>query len=383
MRNHRLIKRSGSPRWYITWTEGRRSRRVPTGTEDHGEALKVLHLFALEHDKAPEVRPEEMPIATVLGKYYDERASKLPSAETAMIAINRLNAFYGIAPVSVIDTASNERYQIQRLAEGVTWQTINRERMVLRAGLNHSRKYHGLKLSPYVPTIREGDPDASPVEPRGRPLTIPEMAALYRSAKSEHVRLFFLVLLGTMCRPDAARDLRISGQLDFRQGVVDLNPKGRKQTKKYRPTVPMAAFIHQAFKGVKREFAIEYHGERIASTKTAWRRLRADAGLGPDVNPYSIRHTVSRELRRRRVPGEQIELMLGHRRPDRTTQIYAPYDPDYCRDAIRAIERLHADLMKEAARQTRANPAVDMIARKDGTSQRKPRRMRIRRGGGR
>jgi hypothetical protein len=38
--------------------------------------------------------------------------------------------------------------------------------------------------------------------------------------------------------------------------------------------------------------------------------------------------------------------MLGHARPDKTTQICAPYDPDYCRDAAQAIDLVMRDLQK-------------------------------------
>jgi hypothetical protein len=34
---------------------------------------------------------------------------------------------------------------------------------------------------------------------------------------------------------------------------------------------------------------------------------------GQDVQPYSIRHTMGRVLRRARVSGEEISIMLGHR----------------------------------------------------------------------
>ena len=54
------------------------------------------------------------------------------------------------------------------------------------------------------------------------------------------------------------------------------------------------------------------------------------------MNGYSLRHTMSRELRKRRVPAEQIELMLGH----------APHDPDYCSDAAAAVEAYMAELQK-------------------------------------
>lgn len=85
-------------------------------------------------------------------------------------------------------------------------------------------------------------------------------------------------------------------------------------------------------KKVKPTHLIHYHGGPIGSMKTAWRGLREEAGfmvpnpawtpvapetvpqMIPDlrVNSYSIRHTMGRELRKRRVPAVEISLMLGH-----------------------------------------------------------------------
>ena len=62
-----------------------------------------------------------------------------------------------------------------------------------------------------------------------------------------------------------------------------------------------------------------------------WRLARDAAGLDERVTPYSIRHGMARELRKRRVPTEQIKVFLG-RLPsgsDATTSIYAPCEPDF------------------------------------------------------
>lgn len=358
MPEYRLIKRRDhSKYWYIGWSEGHRSRRAPTGTQDHGEALEILRLFELERNKPKEAKPEEIAIKQVLGWYWAEIASKKPSGEQAKIAIARFNAFFGEARVSIIDGHSHRLYLEQREADGVGWQTINRERMILRAALRHAWKNHGLLSVPYVPTIKKDDDNAAPVEPRGRPLSIKELAQLYSAAKADHLRRFILVLMGTLCRPDAALDLRARDQLDFQHRLIILNPPGRKQTKKQRPTVPMPNFLENELKGIKRKYVIEYHGQPVLRVKTAWRRLRAEAGLDAKVNPYSIRHTLSRELRSRGVPGDQIGIMLGHRpeNASRTDLVYAPYAPDYCREAARAIEAVYVDVMAEVARQSRAN----------------------------
>ena len=47
-----------------------------------------------------------------------------------------------------------------------------------------------------------------------------------------------MILIGTACRPEAALELT-GAQLDFEDRLIDLNPRGRAQTKKFRPVVKM------------------------------------------------------------------------------------------------------------------------------------------------
>ena len=48
--------------------------------------------------------------------------------------------------------------------------------------------------------------------------------------------------------------------------------------------------------------------------------------------PYTIRHTMATELRKRGVPPWEVSGMLGHRSEHKTTEIYAHYAPDYLGD---------------------------------------------------
>lgn len=362
MHNYRLAKRPDSPRWYIVWTEGRRSFRRPTGTEDRAQAELVLAAFRLEVERPPEVKQDELEISKILDWYYEEHAAKRPSADQAKIAIKRFKAFYGASRIPAINSTTHVQYEKQRRDAGVKHETINRERMVLRAALNHARRHHGFLNVPHIPAIPPDHPDNQASEPKGRPLSIREMSKLCEAAKSDHIRRFILILIGTMCRPDAARDLQIKGQLDFEHSLIHLNPPGRRQTKKHRPIVPMPKFLRKELKGLKGKYVVEYHGGKIASTKTAWRALREAAGLGEDVNPYSIRHTMSRELRRRGVPSEQISIMLGHRPQNvsRMDLIYAPFEPGYCAQAAKAIDSIYADI----ARHWRADKGAEKQRKK-------------------
>ncbi len=361
----RLGRIAASRNHYVVWTENRVTRRVSTGTEDDGEAQAILAAFVLEYEADKRKSAvSDATISQVLALYYDERASKQPSALQAKIAIDHLNRLYPPL-VSQLDETAHESYAVARSAEGVKWQTINRERMILRAALNFYDKKRKMASVPKVPTIKAADEEAQPVEPKGRPLTLEELARLFHRAPTQRSLLLLAILVGTMCRPDAARDLSFGEQIDFRHRLISLNPANRKQTKKVRPVVPMGRvmrlILRKALAELGTGYLLRYKGERVASIKTAFLAVRDAAGLDTRVTPYSIRHTLVRELRRRRVPADQVSIMLGHRPPDtsKTDLIYAPYDPDYCRDAARAIDKLFIELrhisFRLSASKTRAS----------------------------
>jgi hypothetical protein len=90
---------------------------------------------------------------------------------------------------------------------------------------------------------------------------------------------------------------------------------------------------------------IAYHGRAVASIKTAFRAARDKAGLENSVSPYTIRHTMATELRKRAVPPWEVSGMLGHQSAGfRTTEIYAKYDPSYLGQAVQAIGVWFIDL---------------------------------------
>jgi hypothetical protein len=124
---------------------------------------------------------------------------------------------------------------------------------------------------------------------------------------------------------------------------INLNPKGRKQTKKYRPIVPITdtllPFVQQ--RGVKR--FVNWHGNPIESINQGFKTVVRAAGLNDEINPYSLRHTMAKELRKRGVPAWEVEGLLGHRRAG-VTETYAVYAPDYLSQGREAIDAYFADL---------------------------------------
>jgi len=327
-----LSKREGSDKWCRTWFDAaaRQTRRASLGTADFQEGkLKLWEWFA-KHGRIAQQQPQDAALALVLVRYWERHASSLASAEFAKIALRYWTEFWGEATVSEV-TAGRQREFVAWLAEdGKAPGYIKRILTVGKAALNHAYKEGEIASVPY---ILPGE-DAPP---RDRVLTVAESAALWLSTTLPHERMMLALLYGTLTRPEAALDLTRE-QVDFGRWLLVQNPAGRKQTRKYRPVVPVAGFLRQALLDAQDGPLVAWRRKPIASFKTAWRALRRRAGLGEDVVPKTIRHTMATELRAAGVPEAEIQGFLGHRAFGGRTEVYAKYRPDYLGQAVEVID---------------------------------------------
>ena len=83
-----------------------------------------------------------------------------------------------------------------------------------------------------------------------------------------------------------------------------------------------------------------YRGEALAAIVDGRRRATAMA----EITPYTIRHTVASELRRRGVSVWDVAGLLGHSSGYKTTERYAKFGPDHLAGCVRAIDAYFADL---------------------------------------
>jgi integrase len=173
----------------------------------------------------------------------------------------------------------------------------------------------------------------------------------------ERLMRWIVISLLTGCRPEAALDLSPEAR---RSGapLIDLNPTGRVQNKKYRPTVrvprTLRAFLNTWEKSGLDAFGGRYCGyTTVEGVKTALERIRSDDHVKlPQVSTYSFRHKVATILRSARKPGrvpeDQIAVQMGHKRKDlRSTTGYGEWDPDYLKEASHALDAWFLRLRRE------------------------------------
>jgi len=163
--------------------------------------------------------------------------------------------------------------------------------------------------------------------------------ALEPKKRREHLLAFLRGSIVTLGRPDAVHDISTSpdrGQWDAQHGILDLNPRGRKQTRKYRPAVPVARQALWLLEQCRGQLV------PVGSVKSAWEAMARELRIpdGGEGGMKLIRRSMAKLLRDR-LPQEhwnEVEMFLGHRRFDATSDIYAPFDPTYLSNAKAEIE---------------------------------------------
>jgi integrase len=131
--------------------------------------------------------------------------------------------------------------------------------------------------------------------------------------------------------------------------LIHLNPNGRQQNKKHRPTVKLpeqlVEYVEQHQKQNPKGPIVAFDDKGVSSVRRTWRSTRKRSGLNGNVQTYSFRHTMARWLRKQSVPAWEVAAQLGHKSPTySTTEIYAPYDPSHLENATKAIDRFLSEL---------------------------------------
>lgn len=327
-----LSKRPGSEQWCRTWYDAatRQTRRASLGTVDLQEGKLKLFEWYAAHGRVGRQSAQDTPLELVLVRYWEKVGKALASRETAKAALGYWSDFFPGATVSEVTEDRLIAFREWLTEAGKSDGYIKRIFGVGASALNRAAKHGEISAAPYI-SLGEDAP------PRDRVLTLAESCALWLATELPHERMMLALLYGTLARPEAALALRRE-YVDFDRRLLTQNPPGRKQTKKYRPVVPVASFLLPWLEAAPGGPLVAWRGKPIASFKTAWRGLRKKAWLGPDVVPKTIRHTMATELRAQGVPEAEIQGFLGHRAYGGKTEVYAKYRPDYLGEATQAID---------------------------------------------
>lgn len=329
-----LSQRPGRPHYYITWFDRHsgQTRRQTTGTGNLEEAERRLAEHFQLCERLDRERPSDVPLMTILDRYYHEHASKLPSKAAAQCAIALLREHCGELTVADFRKKEQQRFADVMREKGNSEGYISRTLSVVRAALR--RAYDNEEIATIPPFIK-----LTRGEPRDRVLSLTESAALFNAASGDAQFLYLLLAFGTCARPSAILDLT-KEQIDFDRKLIRLNPSKRRQTKKWRPVIPMIETLRPWLEAAPDGPIIRHKGGRY--TKLGWdaifKRMVKRAGL-TDVSPYVIRHTVATEMAQRGVPQLEIEMFMGHNLASKNiTGHYIHVRPEFLKSAVKALE---------------------------------------------
>lgn len=330
---------------YRAWYDAaaRKVRYASLNTADLEEAKKKLAAHVLQHDAMPKQAPAGVELEAVLDRYYLQHGIGTAAARSAKAAIGMWKRHFGIgALVSAVDSESCKGLIARWRREGRSEGTIARYLGVGRAAFSRAVKAGELTYAPHVTSV------TSTAE-YSHVATDDQMAEFLNKVNRDHLMLYCLIRIGTGCRDDAARDLG-PAQVDLARGVIALNPAGRAQTKKRRPTLKLVPTLAQALReaGEANPY-VSLHGKPQGEIRRVWTATRARAKLPDYFLPKIIRHTMATHLRSSGVPEWEAQGWLGHRAGG-TSERYAKFRPEFMAASAAATEAYFTTLAKQVPR---------------------------------
>jgi hypothetical protein len=361
-----------SDAWQITWYDARRrqTRQRSTRTADFELAQRRLAEHYIAQGERQQEPAANVLLEHVLMRYFETHAKKLPSEHFAAYAISHWRRFWGADTVDAINDDRLDEFKADlvkgevhgaacigrdcpaRIAKRsnrrapetgcVAWEmspaTIRRVLGVGRAAIKRAARKKELTGAPHIPGVKVR-------KKRLYRASLAEMAALLNASDGmPWLRKWIIGTIATVARPEAVLQLS-RPQLDFESRLIDMNPPGRETTIKGRPIIPMVQVAHDNMGGDWTGLWITYRDKPLASIRMGFGRARRRAGLPSKITPYTVRRTISTELRRRGVPLEEIAGFLGHTEDEwEVTEDYAIYSPDYLGNVAQAIDAYCSEL---------------------------------------
>ena len=321
---------------------------ISTACGDLEEAKRALDRHHAEQTIEVGPSDDNLYVAIVLRQYADEHGSKAISASSLCSNMRVFVGFLQQDEIGVDARLSDlyprvfHRYLEWRMqphsyevhwqgkiysqsSNGVVGETVSKNLDDVRAALNHAVTMGRVKVAPRVPRLKLQY--RSP--PRDRILEWEELGAIIGYASFDPPLLrWILLMFGTGMRPEAA--LKLDATLQYRpeRNLLDLHPVGAPRTKKRNPVVPVIPELHPWLIRSHLNFVTQ-NTMSLASMKRRWRTMRRELKFAPDVVSKTIRHTVATRLRSMGASIDDIASLLGHRESNRTTAVYAKYDPEY------------------------------------------------------
>jgi integrase len=270
-------------------------------------------------------------VGAIVSAYIaDRQADGIASTARQKDAWKAMRPFWEDVAPDLVDREMAQSYAKRR---GMASATIRYELGMLSVALRWAVERDYIRKAPQV-----WRPE--PPERKVRHLSRGEFERWFGHVKAPHARLYVELGLATMARPTAILELTWD-RVDFERGTVDLNPRGRRQTRKRRPVVPLndeaLSALKEAWKARQSQFVVERGAKQVRSIKKAFQAASARAGIY--VTPYTLRHTGAVWAAEAGVSMSELAQFMGHDDSATTEKHYARFSPGHLRRVAQAVQR--------------------------------------------
>jgi integrase len=343
--------------WVILDTvDGRHEESTGCSADDRRGAERALAAYiARKHVTAAtqtdQRDPAHIPVADVLALYASDKASRQARPQECAARIKRLLGFFGDKMLGDVNGTLCRDYEEARSTDAAA----RRELEDLRAAINHHRR-EGLCSQIVEVVLPEERPE------RERWLTRAEAARMIRAAwryremqmgvatdrrTRRHIARFILVALYTGTRSGAVCSAALEPMpgcswIALDRGVFYRRPACQRQTNKRQPPVPLPPRLLAHLRRWRRNgqrFAVEWDRQPVKKISKAFARVVADAGLGDEVVPHTLRHTAATWLMQAGTDVWEAAGYLGMT-VEMLSQRYGHHHPEHLSGARDAFDRM-------------------------------------------
>lgn len=385
--------------WEVVWVEppqqpgGKaRSKRLSTGTADVEKANRVLAEFILgkkqqeERTDADRIKAGEVPIAPLLRDYWAERVKrKNVSTTTTFYNLKNIITFFcridtrewrwryvedhmtkdlpnwtrGMLVCELNDELIDDYIEARHageIGEECGNAGLRRELAVFAAALNHAAGKKRVSRDAIPKINLPPEPDAKDRWLRDKE-TETLLAACQPKPKERLTRAYrFTAIVRYLASRRRAIETLKWPQVDMETWKIQLNPRGRKQTTKRRPTLPIPKILRPVFvrawkERLNDEWVLDHPGSVVKAFNTAVEAAGlmpakpwlADGRQATDeeweeyrhlaVTPHTLRHTWATRAAQNGVALWKIAGVLGDTL-ETVTKRYLHHCPDHLRDAV-------------------------------------------------
>lgn len=317
-------------------------RRRSLKTESLEAAKIELAAIVLKEGEADAREPDRVRLVSVFERYWTQHSDQRHNPSAARRAGTLLLDFIGYDAMAGEVEGRQEDFIRHLHGLGLSVAYISRVQSIMQAAFNRATKKKSGRMLTFAPEIIVKPQeiadmlDAPEPEPNNWHPTLKQIANHMDAATTTAVLRCALLTLVFAGRPVAIRE-SATAQYDALKGLMAWNRAGRRQTKKFRPLVPVPDSLLLPM------FVWSQEGERFVagSPRRAWGETCKITGLS--FPPQALRHFMATEMRVRGVPYEQRELWMGHRRHS-TNDRYGQFAPEHLKAARECAEAVLLEL---------------------------------------